>query len=141
MPVYLHTANLIVLKQAVEETYSGGLNQFRLDYGLAGETLNQEDRLLFSITRMNIDEFDIDNMVKEGLAYDAISGTSTDFVLHGRLTGLFWEVPWLRSNEIFAWHTHERASAIEQALKISNMTMDQIAELKDSGVNLLRTII
>ena len=60
MPVYLHLANLIVLKSSVVKSYRGGLEKFRLDHHINNESLNQEDDLLFSITRMNVDEFDLD---------------------------------------------------------------------------------
>jgi hypothetical protein len=34
MPVYLDIFNLIVNKKAVAEKYSGGINQFRIDYNI-----------------------------------------------------------------------------------------------------------
>ena len=66
MPVYLHPANLIVNKKAIAERYKGGIEQFRKDF--AGE--NQyftEDVELFSLARMNPDEFDEAKLIDGGL--------------------------------------------------------------------------
>ncbi len=53
MPVYLHLANLIVDKAAVDRKYAGGIEKFRLDYNIGGDNCNQEDDELFNIARMN----------------------------------------------------------------------------------------
>jgi hypothetical protein len=43
MPVYIHLANRIIKKTALESKYKGGIEQFRVDYSIGGENLNQGD--------------------------------------------------------------------------------------------------
>lgn len=47
MPVYLDLFNLIVNKKAVTGKYSGGINQFRIDFVIPNAAINQEDDELF----------------------------------------------------------------------------------------------
>ncbi|MDB4655519.1 hypothetical protein OAE48_01600 [Flavobacteriales bacterium] len=141
MPVYLHTANLILHKRAVEDRYSGGLEQFRKDFDLSVDSYNQEDDLLFCICRMNLDEFDIQALVSKGLQYDYLSGSSEDFTLYGRLYGFTWQVAWLEDNTVFAWHKDDRPELIKRAKYVGEeMTMDVIVKLQEEGVNPLDVI-
>ena len=59
MPIYLDLANLILDKRIIEKKYTGGIAQFRIDYINERHPMNQEDDELFSISKMNVDEFDI----------------------------------------------------------------------------------
>ena len=136
MPVYLHTANLIVHKRSVEARYSGGIEQFRKDFDLSADGYDQEDGLLFCICRMNLDEFDIKALVSNGIQYDHLSGSSADFTLYGRLSGFTWQVTWLEDNTVFAWHKDDRPELIKRAKYVGEeMTMDVIMQLREEGVN------
>jgi hypothetical protein len=104
MRIYLHLTNFIVDKNAVSSKYLGGIDSFRQRYIVESEPYNQEDNHLFSITRLNVDEFDVNDFVENGLSYDELGQNSTDFTIYTRLTGLLWQVDWLRENRIFAWH-------------------------------------
>lgn len=140
MPVYLNLANLIVLKSSVVKSYRGGLEQFRLDYHINSENLNQEDDLLFSITRMNVDEFDLDSLVDNGLHYDDSNCRSMDFTIHGRLSGFVWEIDWLAENAVFAWHKEDNPDLIGKAILMGQITMDEVVKMQDAGLNPFDTI-
>jgi hypothetical protein len=70
MPVYLHIFNLIIDKKAIIKKYSGGIEQFRIDYKIPQSEINQEDDELFSLGQMGTDEFDIESLINKGLNYD-----------------------------------------------------------------------
>jgi hypothetical protein len=57
MPVYIHLANLILDKQAVERKYSGGLDQFRKDYDICKEGPSTEDNEIFSLAIISFSLF------------------------------------------------------------------------------------
>lgn len=141
MAVYLHHANLIVNKEAILEKYKGGIIAFRRKYINEKEPFNQEDDYLFSVSRWNIDEFDIDELAANGLSYNAATKHSEDFVLHARLEGFLWDTPWIKTNQIFGWHINAGLAEIAEANRISNLPYDQIVELQQKGRNLLATIV
>jgi hypothetical protein len=140
MPTYIHLANLIINKAAVEEKVDGGCDAFRKYLHERENELLQEDDELFSLTRMNYDEFNIDKLVEFGLDFDEKKFCSKDFVLIVRYGGEHWSVDWLENNTIFAWHIESDVALIEKAKKISNMFMDEIAEMQDRGENPLVVI-
>jgi hypothetical protein len=140
MPVYLHLANLIVDKSAVVRKYAGGVEQFRLDYKIGGENYNKEDDELFTIARMNIDEFDIERLTARGLHYEEEPEFSPDFVLKYRYAKTMWEAPWLEYTIIFAWHINAKPEQIARALEIGEMTFDDIEEHRKRGVELFSAI-
>jgi hypothetical protein len=131
---------LIVLKSSVVKSYRGGLEQFRLDHHINNESLNQEDDLLFSITRMNVDEFDLDSLVDNGLHYDDSNSRSRDFTIHGRLSGFIWEVGWLTENAVFAWHQEDDPDLIRKSILMGQITMDEVVKMQDAGLNPFDTI-
>jgi hypothetical protein len=140
MPIYLHLTNFIVGKNAVSSKYLGGVDGFRRKYIIESAPYNQEDNHLFSITRMNVDEFDINDLVENGLSYDELSQNSTDFTIYNRQTGLLWQVDWLRENRIFAWHVECDVEEIKEVERISNLSMDELSKLDEKGLNPLKTI-
>ncbi len=140
MPVYLHLANLIVDKAAVARKYAGGIEQFRLDYKIGEENYNQEDDELFNIARMNIDEFDIERLTARGLHYEEEPEFSPDFVLKYRYAKTMWDVPWLQYTIIFAWHINAKPEQIARALEIGEMTIDEIQEYWNKGIELFSAI-
>ena len=91
MATYVHIYNLIIRKQAVIEKYSGGIEQFRIDYNIPSSEINQEDDELFSLGQMNGDQFDVDSLISKGLSFDAEQQKSDDFVILYRYGDLFWE--------------------------------------------------
>ena len=115
MPIYLHPSNLIVRKSAVRKRYKGGLNQFRIDHNTTSENHNQEDRMLFSISRLNVDEFDIDFILDKGLQ------RATDFTIYSRLAGILWKSNWLEENAVFAWHRDEHSFLISKTEEVCEM--------------------
>ena len=140
MPTYIHLANLIIDKKAVISKYIGGLEQFRIDYKIGGENFNQEDDQLFSIARMNVDEFNIDALVELGLSYDYENSFSNDFVIRPRYGTYLWPADWVEDNEIFAWHKECDADLIEKANKIAETTMDEIEKAFARGEEPFNTI-
>jgi len=139
MPVYLHSANLIINKKAIAERYKGGIEQFRKDF--AGE--NQyftEDVELFSLARMNPDEFDEVKLVDGGLHYDRKKNTSNDYVIISRYGGCLWQVDWLRDNKVFAYHIDCSPEYREKVYEISSKTVDELQHIVNAGGNPFETI-
>lgn len=141
MPLYIHPANLIILKAAIEWNYEGGIEQFRIDYKIDGDNFNQEDHELFSITRMNLDEFDVKELVSSGLHYDEKNESSNDFTLKPRYGPYVWETDWIRDNNVFAWHKEAKFDLIRRAIAIGNESMEVIAKRFEKGENPFDTIV
>lgn len=141
MPIYLHLANLIILKTAVEKKYPGGIDQFRIDYGIGEDNYNQEDNELFAIASMNTDDFDYEQLITDGLHFDEELQFSTDFTVMSRYGFFFWKTDWIEDNKVFAWHIETNKEAIERANYIANLTFEYIQKKSDEGVNLFETII
>jgi len=76
MAVYLHIYNLIISKKAVTEKYKGGGFLFRKDYYPSLSGIHQEDDEMFSLAQMNVDKFDIDRLISNGLSFDKDKHTS-----------------------------------------------------------------
>jgi hypothetical protein len=141
MPVYLHLATLIVSKTAVMEKYRGGMKQFRKDYSIGYDNHHQEDYELFAIAAMNVDDFDVDALLAEGLSYDKHLNRSDDFVIKPRYASYLWKVDWLVDNDLFAWHKDAREDLVLKAITIGNETMDVIAERFVKGEKPFSTIV
>ena len=140
MPIYIHLANLIVPKPVIEKKYTGGADQFRTDYSIDGDNRHQEDDLLFSISRMNCDDYDLSKLVERGLDYDFKEGRSTDFTILSRYGGVLWDMDWLEYNGMFAWHINTEEEKIDMARKRNELTMDKISEMFELGINPFKTI-
>jgi len=140
MPVYIELANLIVPKPVIEKKYAGGADQFRTDYSIDGDNYHQEDDLLFSISRMNCDDYDLKKLVEKGLDYDFKEGRSTDFTILSRYGGVLWDMDWLEYNGMFAWHINTEEEKIDMARKRNELTMDKISEMFELGMNPFKTI-
>jgi hypothetical protein len=135
MPTYIHLANLIIRKSAIEQKVLGGCVAFRENYIFRNIELNQEDNDTFSLTRMNPDEFDLDTLIELGLAYDEGQNSSTDFTIVTRYGGILWEVNWLQQNGIYAWHVDSSTEEIALAKIKSDMLMSEMAEIIERGEN------
>lgn len=140
MPTYLHLANLIVNKTAILNKYEGGLAQFRIDYPVYENNYNQEDNELYAIARMNIDEFDIDNLINKGLDFDEELQFSPDFTLIARFSTYLWETNWIKDNTIFAWHIDADIALINKADAISETTVEEIELMFSNGEKPFATI-
>ena len=133
MPTYIHLANLIIRKSAIEQKELGGCTAFRDNYIFQNIELNQEDNDTFSLTRMNPDEFDLDTLIELGLAYDEGQNSSTDFTIVRRYGGILWEVDWLQQNGIYAWHVDSSPEEITLAKLKSDMLMSTMVEIIERG--------
>ncbi len=140
MPVYLDIFNLIIDKKAIIEKYSGGIEQFRIDYEIPLSEINQEDDELFSLGQMNVDEFDIDSLIAKGLSYDTDGQKSDEFTILCRYGDFLWDVSWLKHNGVFAWHVDTHPDLTLKMDMICNMTMDEIATEMEKGNYLFSTI-
>jgi nucleoside 2-deoxyribosyltransferase len=140
MPIYLYPANLIIDKKAVKAHYKGGMDTFRELYEKDIGRMKQEDNQLFSLTRMNCDEFDIGHLMENGLAFDEEKQHSNYFVLQQRYHGFFWQVDWLKDNRVFAWHVDSNEKEIAEVSRISNMTLSEVHEVRLKGRELFNTI-
>jgi hypothetical protein len=118
MPIHIHLANLIIRKTAIDKKVVGGFHAFRSSLLFQGNKLNQEDDEVFSLTRMNPDEFDIDTLIALGLDYNESTYSSSDFTIVTRYGGMLWEVDWLE---------HDTTRDI---LKSSSNDLDLMMEIK-----------
>jgi len=89
---------------------------------------------------MNADEFDIEKLIQGGLEYNEDTENSNDFVIITRYDGALWQTEWLDNNGIFAWHSNCRQEQKERAAQIGVMTMQEVIELGEKGVNVFETI-
>ena len=135
MPTYIHLANLIIPKSAIEQKMAGGCAVFRENYLFQNIELNQEDNDIFSLTRMNPDEFDLDTLIELGLAYDEASNSSADFTIVTRYGGMLWDVDWLQQNGIYAWHVDSSEEEVALAKIKSDMLMSEMVEIIERGEN------
>ncbi len=141
MPIYLDLANLVFDKKLLDRNYHGGCDQFRMDWNIRNNEVDQEDDELICLKAMNIDEFEIDKLIQRGLRFDSEAQTSSDFVAISRYGGEHWTTDWLTSNGTFAWHVNCHPKQKIRAIEIGEvMTMDKIQELFDKGINVLTTI-
>jgi hypothetical protein len=140
MPIYLNLANFIVDKKAIENHYTGGLEAFRAFFEKDFGFWKQEDNQLFSLVRMNYDEFNIDHLIDNGLFFDEEKQHSNHFVMYQRHHGFFWQVDWLKDNRVFAWHVDSNEKEIAEVNRISNMTLDEIHEVRLKGRELFNAI-
>jgi len=141
MPIYIHLANIVVDKKIIDKKYDGGCNQFRIDWDIDTGIYNQEDDELFGVARMNYDEFDIEKLIEGGLEYNEDLENSNDFVIVTRYDGPLWKTDWLDNNGIFVWHSKCIQEQKERAIHIGEvMTMEEIIDLGEKGVNVLQTI-
>lgn len=139
MPIYIEFANLIVSRDIISKKYIGGEEAFLRDFFSDGK-MNTEDSFLYSISRMNPEEFDLDLLKKRGLDWGENSKSSKDFNIITRYGGFSWESNWLEGNNIFVYHKLESNRNKERANYISNeITMDKIKEFTEKGEVLLKT--
>lgn len=139
MPIYLHIWNLILLKEAVAQRYTGGIEQFRLDFEIGLSEITQEDHELFALAQMNSDEFPVETLIDKGLHFDKANQYSSDFTIINRYGVHLWKVNWLEENNVFAWNVLCNTTSIEKAQHISNMPMKEIVDHAENGVVLLRS--
>ena len=140
MPVYLHIFNLVIDKKAIIQKYSGGIEQFIIDYEIPLSEINQEDDELFSLGQMNADQFDIDSLISKGLIYDIDRQKSDDFTIVYRYGEFAWDVNWLKDNRVFAWHVDTSPDLKLKMDRICKMTMEDINNQMEKGNNLFKTI-
>ncbi len=140
MPVYLNIFNLIIKKDTISEKYIGGLEKFRKDYQIDNSEINQEDDELFALGAMNSDEFDIEDLILNGLSFDNNNQSFNDFTIIYRYDNSLSEVNWLQHNRVFAWHVDTSNISLALVNQISEMFMDKIEELIENGENPLKTI-
>ena len=135
MPTYIHLANLIINKSAIEQKVKGGCATFREQKIFTNIELNQEDNDVFSLTRMNPDEFDTGTLQEMGLDYNEKEDTSTDFTMVTRYGGILWKVDWLEQNGIYTWHVNSSPKEINLAKEKSNMFMSDAIKQIEQGEN------
>jgi hypothetical protein len=138
MPIYIHPYNYIIDKEAVKAKYKGGIDQFRKDH-ITGIS-DQEDQELFSVIAMGFDDYIIGKFTEKGLSFNSEHPYSNDFTIYSRLDGFIWDVDWVEANGVYAWHTKCSEEHKQEAIKISNTQVTEIAERLDKGEDVFRTI-
>ena len=133
MPIHIHLANLIIHKTAIDEKVVGGCHAFRNSLLFQGNKLNQEDDEVFSLTRMNPDEFDIETLIALGLDYNDSAYSSKDFTIVTRYGGMLWKTDWLEHDTTYAWHINADPSLINLAKSKSDILMDDVVEMLEKG--------
>jgi hypothetical protein len=140
MPIYLDLSNLIIPKIVIQNKYLGGIEGFKQKY-YTPVNRNQEDNELFCLVKMNADEFNLQDLVRNGLSFDSEIMESPYFCIINRYGNPFWKVKWISYNSSFAWHQKANKDDVNKAKHIGEqMTMDQISQELVAGNNLLQTI-
>lgn len=110
-------------------------------WNIINSEVNQGDDELFSIAKMNMDDFDIEKLIERALGFDAERPHSNDFDAVSRYGGAHWESDWLNSNGTFAWHSDCNPTQKERAVEIGEvMTMDEIQKFFEKGIDVFQTI-
>ena len=89
---------------------------------------------------MNSDEFVIEKLIENGFTFDEEKQHSPHFTIINRYGGAMWEVDWLENNGIHAWHKNANAELIKFTKTIADMTMDEICELQEQGIDYLGVV-
>ena len=141
MPIVLDLSNLIIEKSIIEEKYHGGLEAFRERYIKSITPKNSEDNMLFSLVKMNADEFDIDELIYNGLSYNENTQTSNDFTIYSKYGGAYWQLENLNSNSLFVWHREDDELKIVKARYIGEvMLISEIQEAYEQGKEIIQNI-
>ena len=138
MPIYLHTASLIIDKEAVKAKYKGGLIQFRKDHMTGIQC--QEDQELFIIAAHRTEELDITSLTSKGFLYNDENPYSNDFTIYQRPGGFLWEVDWVDANGVYVWHTKCSEAHKKEVERIYNMEVKEVERLMKKGVDVFQTI-
>src|SRR6218665_1517737 len=133
MPIYLDLANLIIDKRAIEKKYKGGVEQFRIDYYNKENVRRDEDDEVFTLVRMNWDDFDIDRYIKMGFEWNEETESSNDFVIHQRYHGFIWKTDWINANEEWAWHINTRQLLKNKIEEFESITIDETLAIERSN--------
>jgi len=141
MPTYIFLVNVIIPKDIIIKKYKGGIDKFHTWFIENNGIKRQEDNELYSVARMNNCDDVIASLVENGLDFDEEKNHSNDFVCVSRYGGMLWDVDWIETNTIFAWHINANKNQIAKATKIGNMMMEDITDALDRGENLFDTIV
>lgn len=142
MPIAVDLCNLIIEKKVVRDFYRGGEEQFRKDTAFDKIKKNSEDDMLFSMAKMNPDEFSIDPLIKGGLHWDKAKGRSDDFVIHSRYGGFVWSPKAkLKTNMWFIWHMDDLEWKVKRAeyLGSDEFTFGDLEKSISKDPNFLKT--
>ena len=140
MPVAIDNFNLVIPKSVIAKKYAGGEHLFRLDVEFDTSPVHIEDNELFVLRAMNVDDFDLDLLINNGLHYDQEKFYSTDFSICTKLDGMLWPVDWLVDNHVFIWHQNASAMAIEEARHRGECSMSLVETVYGSFAKYLEVI-
>ncbi len=132
MPVAIDNFNLVIPKSVIAEKYAGGTFYFKLDLGFDSSLYHIEDQELYILREMNVDDFDMYTLIKNGLHFDHENYHSTDFAIRTLLNGFLWPADWLRHNEVFMWHEDASDMAIEEAIQRGNCALNLVEKIYGS---------
>jgi hypothetical protein len=139
MPLYIHHFTLIVPKSVLDAKYQGGQDQFKKDYFRGDEIDDMEDGELLGVGYMNLDEIDLEKLMKSGLAYNEVLPFSKDFIIVSRYgEPLLWTCEWVTVNSMHVCHINASKENKKCAAEMDIMTMERLYELIDAGSNPLR---
>lgn len=136
MPLWIHLANLIITKQAVEAKYPGGVAAFRAEHGIGDEdTYDQEDGELFGLSAMNSSELQsrAGTLIDLGFTYSETDTAANEFALLTRYGGVVARPAWLQFNSMYAWHTSCPAALQAKAQQVMGMDVDDFISLRERG--------
>lgn len=136
MPIWIHLANLIVLKQAVEHKFPGGLEGFRAEYEIDDpENFQQEDGELFSISAMNASALQADagRLIDLGFLFDERNDGPNELAILTRYGGVAARPAWLCFNSFYAWHNECSAASRVKVEAVQGMDRDAFEAQLASG--------
>ena len=143
MPIVIDLSNLVLPKDTVAQYYEGGVEQFREDYINEDYPRNEEDDELFSLSKMNPDEFNLSKLMDKGFNYDTETQTSKHFVILQKYAGMLWEVDWLKLENWYFYHINCSQEQKDKVHHFMNEVLldDIVAEAEAEGRDYLFPII
>ena len=143
MPIIIDLSNLVVPKDIVAQYYEGGVEQFRKDYINEDYPRNEEDDELFSLCKMNPDEFNLTNLIDKGFIYHTETQTSKHFVILQKYVGMLWEVDWLKLENWYFYHINCSQAQKDKVHYFMNEVLldDIVAEAEAEGRDYLFPVI
>ena len=140
MPIGIDKVNLIIPKKTIESNYLGGKEQFEKDYNFSEEKTNSQDRDLYNIAMMDLEQSVIMELIEKGLHFDNEAKNSLDYTIYDRYYGFYWEIDEVKEIDgVFLIHKNANEAEYKRALEISEMGVDFLYAENTDNYKLLQT--
>ena len=126
MPLFLHPSNLVIPKVILAEKYTGGIEQFKIDFKYNSSLYNQEDEALISICAINKEDFNLELLITKGLQFSAENNDSEDFVIINRHGGAQWFFPEVYCTAAYICYEKTDYKHSNLVQEIENLTLTRL---------------